>query len=65
MDDVTKPQTPVEPARDPRRDLDGWRGDIERRPPIWRRRPRTARARDLWKVTKPTLSQISNGKSWT
>jgi hypothetical protein len=64
MDDATKPQTTVEPTP-ARRTLDDWRGDIEQRPPIWRRRPRTARVRDLWKATKPLLSQFGEGKSWT
>jgi len=64
MDDATKPQTSVEPTH-PRRDLDSWRGDIEHRPPIWRRRPRGARVRELWDATKPILAQIGEGKSWT
>ena len=64
MDDATNKQN-LEPTRDPRRELGGWRGDIEDRPPIWRRRPRTARVRKLWNATKPLLSQIGDGKSWT
>ena len=65
MDDATKSETAAEPTRNPLRELGGWRGDIEQRPPIWRRRPHRARMREFWDATKPLLSRIGDGKSWT
>jgi hypothetical protein len=44
--------------------VDHWRGDIRKRPPAWRRRPRSELVRDVWKATRPLLAQISEGKSW-
>jgi len=65
MDDATKPQPSIESAPPSRPDLDSWRGDIRDRPPIWRRRPRRERMQLLWNATKPLLSQLGEGQSWT
>lgn len=59
MDD-TLPPTPAESPRPSRRDLDSWRGDIRERPPIWKRRPRSAFVR----VPRPKVVRPEEKTGW-
>ena len=64
MDDTINPREPREAAQPSRQDLESWRGDIRRQPPVWRRRPRSEAVREIWSATRPLLARIGEGRSW-